>query len=283
MNLLKQAVVLGIATTMFACGESPTSQKPEKHKETTEEVDVMPEIEDDEEMAVVFPSAIEIMDVFKSAGLKYLDDVTNGLDRAKEYGSTFQKSIGVGIYTTDLAYSVLNNQNQKAIDYMDAVTNLSEDIGIVVVSANDDIAKRFEASLGDNDAVFDVMTEIQELTDDYLEVNDMGDEGALIFSGAWLEGMYIGVKANDDYSKSKVSQRVAEQMRILDNLLKVLKKSKNQSAEVKEYLAKLESLNTYYYSLDEVSSNEYGFNLNLSVEQLKEIAGRIVELRNSLV
>lgn len=285
MKIVNRILLLSVSTVVFACGGGQENSTKEPAAPTTEQEQTIAEDdlgEDEDEITFVFPSAIEIMTVFKNAGLQYLDDVTHASSKSEEYNSKFKKAVIAGVYTTDLAYSVLNNQNQKAIEYLNTVSKISEGLGINALSESNDILAQFESSLGDEDKTIDVMTEIQELTDEYVYENEMEDLATLIFSGAWIEGMYIGVMANDDYSKSKISQRVSEQMRILENLLTVLGRSKMESEEFKNYYNKLSELNNYYLNLDEVKKNR-NRRVVLSVEQLKTIAASIIDLRTSLV
>ena len=287
MKILNRVLLLSFVVAAFSCGDGqpPVNNDPVEQPSVDvtqdDEEDILEE--DDDEITFVFPSAIEIMAVFKHAGLQYLEDVSHSPKKSEEYNSKFSKAVITGVYTTDLAYSVLNNQNQKAIEYLNTVSKISEGLGINALAESGDLLKRFESSLGNEEETFEIMTEIQELTDEYVSENDMEGLATLIFSGAWVEGMYIGVMANDDYSKSKISQRVSEQMRILENLLKVLDRSGMDSDEYKKFYADMKSLNDYYMNLDEVKNREPRKRIVLSVEQLKTIAAKIVKLRTSLV
>lgn len=286
MKIVNKVLLLSLSAIAVSCGgEQQPKTEPAQSTPKEEQVIVEDDLgeEEEDEITFVFPSAIEIMAVFKHAGLQYLDDVTHSPGKAEEYNSKFSKAAIAGVYTTDLAYSVLNNQNQKAIEYLNTVSKISESLGINALAESGDLVKRFESSLGNEEETFDIMTEIQELTDEYVTENDMESLATVIFSGAWIEGMYIGVMANDDYSKSKISQRVSEQMRILENLLKVLKRNEMDSEDFKAFYANLKELNDYYMNLDEVKNRDRRKRIVLSVEQLKTIAAKIVDLRSSLV
>lgn len=271
------------ATFIVACGDGGSDQKQtpesfEEDKQTKESFDV-----DDVQRTrtVIFPSAPEIMMVFKNAGLKYKPGITNDVANKSNYDTRFQKALATGFYTSGLAYHVIHNQSSQAPEYLKAILELSSELGISGVSADDDLVQNFEESLGDEDRMLEIISDIQSRTDAFIEDNEMQDWATLIFSGAWLEGMYIGVEANDNFSTGDLSGRISEQMGILDNQISVLEKTELEGEEFEKYLDALKNINNNYRSYPEVQEAEGVPKLGMS--QLKEISERIKELRNSLL
>ena len=106
------------------------------------------------------------------------------------------------------------------------------------------------------------------------------------FAGAWVEGMYIGVKATNHKETHQVSGRLVEQMTILDNLVKALKSNKNQTEEVAALTKDLVKLEKFFNELEENknSQNIASFrDYKLSPEHLEELSSTIINLRNSIV
>jgi hypothetical protein len=129
------------------------------------------------------------------------------------------------------------------------------------------------------------MIDIQARTDMFVDDNNLQDVTYIIFAGAWVEGMYIGVKATDHTKTHEVSGRLVEQMTILDNLVKALRSNKNQTEEVAELTKELMKLEKFFNQLEEnkKSQNIASFkDYKLSPEHLEELSSTIIKLRNSI-
>lgn len=283
-HIFIRTIALALSASFFvACGDGGSDQKSktEAFEEESQQEESFDSDEAHRTRTVVFPSASEIMMVFKNAGLKYKPGVTNDVENKSNYDTRFQKALATGFYTSGLAYHVIHNQSSQAPEYLKAILELSGELGISGISADDEMVQNFEESLGDEEKMLEIISDIQSRTDAYIEENEMQDWATLIFSGAWLEGMYIGVEANDSFSKGDLSRRIAEQMGILENQISVLENTDLEGAEFEEYLKALKSINDDYRSYPEVQEAE-GVP-KLGITQLKEISERIKEIRNSLL
>ena len=268
------------ALVMSSCGGGTST---ENTTQTSPTVDTVAVEEEHEDANIIFPSIMEVMMVFQQAGLPYLEGITSDLSKVDEYNTNVSRSIHTGFYSTDLAYNLLNDNNQKALEYFRAVNDLSTKLGIESVYESQDLVKRFEETLGNKDSSLVIMTELQNRTDTYVDRNDLHNIATVVFAGAWVQGMHLGVMANDDYSRSNVSYRISEQMRILNNVVIAIKNSNpNPNAELSSFIENLESLNNYYMQLEEVASyNDLG-TPELSLSSISEIANRIEVIRESV-
>ncbi len=93
------------------------------------------------------PSPLMLVKVFKKTGLKYMDGIANSPDNVSKYASTESKTLNLGVYSSDLAYTVLNKQTQHASKYMEAIKRLSDDLGMSAIFDADDYLKRFKDNL----------------------------------------------------------------------------------------------------------------------------------------
>ena len=87
------------------------------------------------------PSPLLMVKVFKKTGLKYMDGLANSPENASKYSSVQSKTLNLGVYSADLAYTVLNKQTQLAAQYMESVKRLSDDLGMSSLFASDDYLK----------------------------------------------------------------------------------------------------------------------------------------------
>ncbi len=278
MKKIIYAVAAMLALAGCAGGGDASSVNQEQTEDSAAADPAEEMLEEEEEVSIVLPSAVEIMTVFKSAGLSYESGLGLESNKASSYNTKHERSIVLGVYTADLAYNVLNGQSQQAIDYLNAVKSMSESLGLSSIYENEALLKRFESNVSNEDSTIAVLSEIQMITDDFIEENELERVALVIFTGAWLEGMYLGVEANDDYNVSAVAERVDEQMRILNNLIKGLESQDYEQGQTLELIASLKAINSAYRSKVEANGGE-----TLSLKELKSLADQIVELRNTQV
>lgn len=279
---IKLLFVAGLLA-LYSCSNSSQEEKPaEKSTSTAVEEESIPE-ETEEEVSVIFPSAVDIMTVFKQAGLSYEKGITLPAEKHADFIRKEEKAIALGMYTADLAYCVVNQQQNQALGYIKAVRQVSELLGLSSVYENEILLKRFEQNINNEDSTLTILAEIQSETDMYIEENGLQDLAAVIFAGAWTEGMYLGVEANDDYDQESISTRVVEQMELLDNVVKMLQVSElgNVGQSLLKDLSALQEQYSYFDSVTEAQQTETIPTLSLS--ELNKLAKQIKTLRNARI
>lgn len=275
-----------IATGISACS-SDQNHKDTDDQTTEDSTQVEDVTEASEAPNYSLPSPLQIASIFKRSGLTYVDGLTNDVANSSNYSSNHSKSLNLGVYSSDLAYVVLNKQTQNAINYLKASKELANQIGIGSIFETNNLSTRFEANLSNEDSLASIITELQMESDFFLEDNEMQSTSAVIFAGAWVESMYIGAKVHESSKNEKVITRLIEQMTILDNLLKVLDyygKSDNDIAETK---MKLQEFHDTYNGLASVKnantdSEEY-VEIKLSEEEVTTLVNKAIDLRTGIV
>ena len=267
-----------------SCGSASTNET----TDTNEAVDTVATSSEEEtyrtETVFILPSTVQIGSLFQKAGLEYVEGIANPTDKVGEYNTKTKKLMNFGVYSADLSYAVLNNQNQASLDYMKTVKILAEDVGFNEVYASDEMFERFEENLGNQDEILSILIDIQEKTDAYIEDNEQQDEALMIFTGAWVEGMYLGVNAMPTKEKSKITIRIIEQMTVLDNMLVGLKRIERKSPELIEVGKALEGLYRFYTNLPEVKDYDGPLSqMDIEYSNLNEMADRITTIRELIV
>jgi hypothetical protein len=274
-NIKTISIFFTTAFFLFSCGGDAT-----KDETSTIVEEVIDETLEEEE-SFYLPSALQVGSVFQRSGLKYADGVINPPNNVENYLSKNAKLLNFGVYSADLAYCVLNNQYQPATNILKSIKMLAEDIGMESIFSSKDLIDKFDRNIGNQDSIISVMVDIQERTDMFIEDNQMQHLATIIFAGAWIEGMYIGVKATSGEEKTKITGRLIEQMVILENLIKAIKATKNNSKEIHDILDGLGKIHESYVALDLVGKNPK--NVEVSYLDLKEIANKIVEMRQMII
>ena len=289
MIVLKKYLVL-LLLVAGACSSDESSDKSkveldeEIKKNAIEEVGGMNE-EDEEKFNFVMPSAMQITSIFSRSDKQFSSEVVNDISNAKSYITKVKKLFNLGIYTSDLTYSVLNNQSQLSIEYLRAVKQLSEEVGMAAIFNSGPLFERFEKYIGDKDSIINIMADLQESTDLYVKRSDQEDLAMVVFAGAWVEGMHIGMaNAGDLEQGSDIVPRIVEQMTLLSNLITGLELQPSLTDELKNSIQDIRSLRTYFENIDGVDLEMFEYDLNkITNDHLNEIKSKVEVIRTNMI
>ena len=163
------------------------------------------------------PSPIETAMLLERSGINFDSDALHDLDKAVGYSTTELQSVNLGIYAGDLSYSVIFNQNQQSVDYLNTCRRLCDGLGVGDIIDADLIA-RADNNRDVRDSLVHIVTEtFYELNARFRE-NGMEEVSGLMAAGGWIEGLYLGTR-NLSSSTEDLKLRIAEQKMTLDNLL----------------------------------------------------------------
>jgi hypothetical protein len=225
------------------------------------------------------PSPLLMVKVFKKTGLKYSEGVANPPESISRYSSVQSKALNLGVYSADLAYTVLNRQSQEAIHYIESVKHLSDDLGMSSLFTTDDYLKRFKTNLDNEDSLIGVVCELKSEMDIFMKDNDKEKQTLLIFIGAWVENMYIATQLTKEANKEKVAMRIAEQKYVLNSLMNVGANFQTDT-EFKTLYLSLSELKTLFDNLTVRGEAE---KISMDDLQLKAITEKTSNIRKEIV
>lgn len=269
---IKISALIVISSFLFACGGN--------HEEVIEEVETTEEVVtiNENQMDYVLPSPLQIAELFKSAGLTYIGDLTSPPENADNYNSKYDQKLNFGIYSADMAYCIMNNQTQESINYLSTLRKVSEKLWMTDILGSMGLSERLEANVGNEDSLTYIMADLQMQMDDYLDENGMGYTSSIIFAGAWIETMYLGAKVNESKSNDKLISRISEQAVILESLIASIKQN-DEDNEFGELITDLEKVNTHFDGFDSDSDEDF----ILSKEAVKSLSDEITALRTKII
>lgn len=272
--------IIAAALLLSSCSGGNESSKPEA--EVTADVFDEQASEDND---YVLPQPITLAQAFKGAGLTYTSGKTNPVSKKDSYSLKIDQLLNLGVYSTDLAYCAINNKSQEAREYLSAIQNLGSKVGLESVFSDKSMIEKFDKNLGNSDALEELIYEIQEKSDAYLQDNDLRYIAAVEFAGAWAEGMYLGI---DDSRKNLTKMGVAlvDQMTLLKNTIKGLKSHPSQDKRLKAVIAQFQEVLDAYNSLASVQKAAQNKNYTspvLTADEFEKIAAKIITLRNGIV
>tara|TARA_B100000965_G_C19521284_1_gene726667 strand:- start:260 stop:1141 length:882 start_codon:yes stop_codon:yes gene_type:complete len=258
-------------------GNDDFSENENKH---TIEIDIV-----EQDFEFMPPSPIQIASILKKANMNYEEGLTNEISKSKLYSTKFKQTINFGVYACDLAYCVTNDKFAEASKYLKVSKELASKIGMESIFASGNLIERFEKNVGNQDSVMSILFDIQIITDDYIQDNDLIDLSVIYFTGAWVEGMNIGthtILGNNDH---KISVLLSEQMTIARSLIKGLRAVKNQTDDLIDLTDHIEEVADAYHNLWSVKKegeNIQYLDVELKHEEAISISEMILELREEI-
>lgn len=275
-------IVAGMLLT--ACGNE--TQKDE-NVGTVVKDSVVAEEPESNTVSYSLPSPLQIASIFKKSGLKYQDGITTTLKDPSKYTTNLSKSINLGVYSADLSYCVLNKQNQEAMNYMKLCRQLAENLGMGTVFEQSNLSQRFEKNLGNEDSLAYIIAELQMVTDMYLDENEQPQITAIVFSGAWVESMYLGSKIYEKNKDKSMNTKLTEQMTILGSIVNALKAVQKKDPAIDGLIADIQSIKDIYDQLPSVKANpvteDEDKEITLTDDEVLKLTKRITELRTKFI
>ena len=293
-KIVTNSVLLGLSLLVItSCGGNSTeSDKKEELKDSTAVAETMKADENSDATTYSLPSPMQIAAILKKSGLKYYSGVTNPVENSKRYstGNLVAKTLGMGTYLADLSYCILNKQNQESKNYFKTCSQLAETIGLGKAFERENIPTRIEKNIDNQDSVAKILSEIQLQTDNMLEENKQSYISVIVFTGAWVETMYIGTQVHSKEKNTNVANNLVEQMGVAENIIKALKATDNKDADVSGLLQDMSALNDIYNnfkSVKEIKATDPDIvdpsNLKISVDELQNFSKKIEEIRMRII
>ena len=287
-NLYHTLIFCLIASIIISCGSEnqPSSelQESEKTSENKDNHSIEVEIVE-KDFEFMPPSPIKIASILKKANMNYEEGLTNKVSNSKQYSTKFKQTINFGVYACDLAYCVTNDKFAEASEYLKVSKEMASKIGLESIFLSDNLVERFEKNVGNQDSVMSILFDIQIMTDDYIQDNELTDLSVIYFTGAWVEGMNIGthtILGNNDH---KISVLLSEQMTIARSLIRGLRGVENQTDDLIDLTDHIEEVVDAYHNLWSVKQEgeniEY-LDVELKHEEAISISEMILELREEI-
>lgn len=284
-NFWSKFILFSLSALIIACGSEQNTNNENQTEETTTTEEVQEESMTSH-VNFVMPSPLQVASIFKRAGLTYQEGLANDPNKVANYSSQLSKALNFGIYAADLSYCVLNNKSQESINYMKAVKQLSDDLGMTSIFGTDDLFSSFERNIGNEDSMIYILATVQENLDEHLENNEEQYMSVVFFAGGWTEGMYIGSMVAND-GKHSVTGRLIEQMVILENMVEALEQYPHKSNELDNLIADFKAIDNMYKNFEAIKNQDkenISFeNIKLTDEELKMLSAKINEMRTKIV
>jgi hypothetical protein len=239
---------------------------------------------------------VEVCVIFNRMGVPYNNATLNPTSNRNLYLSSSKAAINTGIYGVDFGYLKMFGLGQQVIDYMLAIKEMSNKLGIPDALITDPIRK-VQNDMSDPDSVTAMMQKAYKDIEDHLRESGRESTAGLMVMGGWVEAMYIATQLlyNPQHPDPEVVQKIAEQKYTLNSLLSFMKNYYDDPIVV-YYTKKLKYLQHYFDSFEiyfekgdlEIDTTRQvlrssGAKMTVSVETLNDIHDYVAKLRTEMV
>lgn len=280
---------------VYACGNDAENNTKENDAVQNQPNDAQSAERAEKAKKVFFtvPSPYETALIFERAGVGYNIGVLNPIDNVNNYSTNVKQALNFGVYGADLSYANIFDQSQQCMFYMNCAKKLADALG--VTSAFDaETMERIETNMNNRDSLMTIINDSYWIADSYLKENGQDYLSALIISGGWIEGLYLGSATLDKENPSKeLMENIANQKYSLENLIGLLGLYNHPEVDkIKENLQTLKgkfdnvtvsTSETNVGSEDELATLEGGNSLTYTKENIIEIAETVKKIRNGII
>jgi hypothetical protein len=251
MKMKKYIYITLSASVLMACGgnETPEVVVDEPLVETVVDTEeTLKRVEKAQMVFTTIPSPIETATLFHDAGSGYNSSITNPVENVRNYSTSIDQSLNLGVYGADLSFANIFDQSQESMLYMNCSKILADGLG--VTSAFDvETMERMEENMNNRDSLMVLINDAFWITDAHLKGNAQDHLSVLIIAGGWIEGLYLGTATLDkDKPNQGLMQRIADQKYSLNNLVELLETYENVG--VVEVVEKLKNLQLVYNKIN---------------------------------
>jgi hypothetical protein len=221
--------------------------------------------------------------LLKSKNITFNKQFLLGLENQDKNFTEEKRALVLGIYSSDLVYATIFEQNQEAIDYFGVSIELAHKLDIED-GYNSNLLDKAYKNIDNTDSLNYVAGEAYLRTCTNLEKNNRTNILPLVVLGSWIESMHImaksslGSKQESGLFKDLYNQKEHLKSLILyfNDVISTPDKT-GLTEDMKKWLKKLELILEKYNEIDASDMN------NLGVDQLKSIIFQIEDLRSIII
>lgn len=191
MKTIKITFLVLMLLSLISCKRN--NKDTEGNEVSITKEDIEKSYEQAEAILYSLPSPVETAMVLESAGVEFNTEILNPISNVNEYTTNKKKALNLGVYSADLSYASLFDQQQIMINYMAASKKIADQLGILD-AINEETLQELEKNISDKNEIMNIISETFMNSSSYLEENNRGEVSALIILGGWIEGLYISVK-----------------------------------------------------------------------------------------
>jgi hypothetical protein len=242
-------------------------------------------------------SPVEMAALIKELGVPYSSKYLSSTARVEELSTSFKQSLNLGIYGADLGYLNMYNKTSAVIDYISAIKTLADEIKVGQFFDFTTL-KRLATNNQNLDSLMYISVHSFNQMDKYLHSNNRSNLSALIVTGVWIEGLYLGTQVAKETTNDLLAERIGEQKLTLNELILILEVYKKDKQYAK-LIDDLQLIKDQYQNVNiktikgepemieengvlTIIQNDKSM-VEISPEQINKIISTTEEVRNRLI
>lgn len=281
-NITKISIALLTVGVLFSCNneEAKTENDIKKKKTGIVDVDTTNSFTSDE-FEFILPRPFALAASFEEAGMTYDETRMNSLENLDSYKTEGKQILNFGVYSTDLVYNITNDQPQYSMKYFSALKTLADRIGMGRIFTEDELALKIEKNIANREKMEDLLVDVHEASQEYLQNNQLRFLSVIQFAGAWVEGMYLASFDFDQKDQGVISNKIVDHMTLLNNTIKGIKLYEDRDEDLQEVLDGLIEIQTTYNNFESVKNAE-GMP-KLASDEISTFKKKIQEVRSLII
>jgi len=216
-------LLIAITLLFFSCDSAREQQN--KAFEESLEADSLgtlpPGINDEfvERVLQQIPSPLEVSVLLMNSGMEYNPDLLNSPDNLGKYSTTFQKSLAIGAYGSDLYYTSLYGMNRDELRLINPIKSLANDLGIGQFF-DMNVITRLAGNRDNMDSLLLITMQNFNSVNQFLQDKKRSEVSVLMMTGGWIEAMYVLLEAYAlNPKQAELREHIGEQKIILTHLM----------------------------------------------------------------
>jgi hypothetical protein len=256
MNYItKTSILLLSLGFLYSCNNGETKTENDTTKKKTGIVDIdTTDAFTSEEFEFNLPRPFALAASFEEAGMIYDETRMNSLENIDSYKTEGKQILNFGVYSTDLVYNITNDQPQYSMKYFNGLKTLADRIGMGRIFTEDELALKIEKNIADRDKMEELLVDVHEASQEYLQNNQLRFLSIIQFAGAWVEGMYLASFDFDKKDQNVISNKIVDHVTLLNNTIKGIKLYEERDEDLQSVLDGLIDLQTTYNNYESVKN-----------------------------
>jgi len=182
---------------------------------------------DADDVVKAIPNPLETSAVIKSSGAEYKKSLMNASDAADRYSTNYKKAVNLGVFSADLGMANLYSKTQDALNYLTSIQKLADGLSIGKYFDSKLISDLLKKNENMDDLLQVTNTNLEKITGSLAERNQQY-LSMLLVTGGWVEATYFMTQLQKEKPNAKLKEKIAEQVIVLDQLIKGLEPHKSQ-------------------------------------------------------
>ena len=210
------------------------------------------------------PSTMKTAYILKKAGATYDASFPLNPNKANDDFTTEQQALLLGIYGSDLNYTIVSNKNQETIYYLNSINSLGEKLGLGNI-LNQEMKNRIEKNVNSKDSMQVIITDLFWKIEQSLNEDGRSRIGALIVAGGWIEGLYVATQIAIKMPENiKIKSIICQQKFSSKDVLELVKNSCSSEYISDVVLRPLKQINA---SLSKIKTRKEFYSSELNIDE----------------